>query len=588
MPDESNRNWIEAGSEAEIRDQGVVVVQGADRPIAVFAHEGEFFALDNRCPHMGFPLHRGTFKDGILTCHWHQACFDLRSGCTFDPFADDAPAFDTRVREGSVYVCTTPRRPADRNLHLRRLQRGLDQNVGVVIYKSIGSLLALGHDPKDIVRLIAVFAKDRLEGWTMGLTRLSHLPALLAVCGEETRYYALCRAARDVSGEARNATPRYRNEPLDSVKHDGAVLKNWFTHWIVNRRRDAAERVLLSVMDREAKSGELSSLLCGAASERVYASTGHVLTACSDALQLNDYLHDDVLGDLLQLTIPGMADSQGKEEDASWHHPIEIIGPLREIEARLPDLFNRNSTARSVKVVEERLFESILGEDPLACLSALQGALEQGCAPIELARLVAYAAAMRMARFSRNNEPGDWFGPQHTFITANAVYRTVARDPSPDTVRGVFQVAMSVYMDRFLNVPPAPLPSEDKRADAEGQMAPIRDTVLSRLDQRGEEDQLVRAVVAHLRSDDSFSDLVDALAFATMREDLDFHWIQILDAAVEQFRAWNGGREGEIIMAGVARNLAAACPTQRAFHKSASTALKLLRGERIYEDEEPV
>jgi hypothetical protein len=29
------------------------------------------FALDNRCPHMGFPLDRGTVEDGILTCHWH-------------------------------------------------------------------------------------------------------------------------------------------------------------------------------------------------------------------------------------------------------------------------------------------------------------------------------------------------------------------------------------------------------------------------------------------------------------------------------------------------------------------------------------
>ena len=46
------------------------------------------FALDNRCPHMGFPLDRGSVEEGILTCHWHHARFELASGCTFDLWAD--------------------------------------------------------------------------------------------------------------------------------------------------------------------------------------------------------------------------------------------------------------------------------------------------------------------------------------------------------------------------------------------------------------------------------------------------------------------------------------------------------------------
>jgi nitrite reductase/ring-hydroxylating ferredoxin subunit len=37
--------------------------------------------------HMGFPLERGSVADGILTCHWHHARFDLASGCTFDLWA---------------------------------------------------------------------------------------------------------------------------------------------------------------------------------------------------------------------------------------------------------------------------------------------------------------------------------------------------------------------------------------------------------------------------------------------------------------------------------------------------------------------
>jgi phenylpropionate dioxygenase-like ring-hydroxylating dioxygenase large terminal subunit len=65
-----------AGSLAELRAKGRLVVRG-HRPILVLYDRGRVFALDNRCPHMSFPLDRGSVDDGILTCHWHHARFDL-------------------------------------------------------------------------------------------------------------------------------------------------------------------------------------------------------------------------------------------------------------------------------------------------------------------------------------------------------------------------------------------------------------------------------------------------------------------------------------------------------------------------------
>ena len=71
-----------AGRLEELKAKGRLVVRGAHRPILVVYDRGRVFALDNRCPHMGFPLDRGSVEDGILTCHWHHARFDLESGCT--------------------------------------------------------------------------------------------------------------------------------------------------------------------------------------------------------------------------------------------------------------------------------------------------------------------------------------------------------------------------------------------------------------------------------------------------------------------------------------------------------------------------
>ena len=100
--------WIQVCSSEELERVGVKVIPGEGRPVAVFFDQGKVYALDNRCPHMGFPLHRGTVNDGILTCHWHHAKFDLAGGCTFDPFADDVASFPVEVRDGMVWLDPRP------------------------------------------------------------------------------------------------------------------------------------------------------------------------------------------------------------------------------------------------------------------------------------------------------------------------------------------------------------------------------------------------------------------------------------------------------------------------------------------------
>ncbi len=58
----------------------VVFVRG--REIALFNVDGEFFAVDNLCPHEGGPLVAGAIKGAVVTCPWHQWKFDLGTGCS--------------------------------------------------------------------------------------------------------------------------------------------------------------------------------------------------------------------------------------------------------------------------------------------------------------------------------------------------------------------------------------------------------------------------------------------------------------------------------------------------------------------------
>ena len=97
-----NQEFALAGSLDDLKAKGRIVVHGSHRPILVVYDRGRVFALDNRCPHMGFPLERGSIEDGILTCRWHHARFDLESGCTFDLWADDVPICPVEIRNGEV------------------------------------------------------------------------------------------------------------------------------------------------------------------------------------------------------------------------------------------------------------------------------------------------------------------------------------------------------------------------------------------------------------------------------------------------------------------------------------------------------
>src|SRR6516164_8237267 len=107
LMDLPSREFVLAGSLEELKAKGRLVLHGTHRPILVIYDKGRVFALDNRCPHMGFPLERGSVEDGILTCHWHHARFDLESGCTFDLWADDVPICPVEVRNGELCVKTT-------------------------------------------------------------------------------------------------------------------------------------------------------------------------------------------------------------------------------------------------------------------------------------------------------------------------------------------------------------------------------------------------------------------------------------------------------------------------------------------------
>ena len=57
------------------------VVNVGDKKVLVLNHEGQYFALDNACPHLNLPLKKGKITDdGAIVCPFHRTAFDLVTG----------------------------------------------------------------------------------------------------------------------------------------------------------------------------------------------------------------------------------------------------------------------------------------------------------------------------------------------------------------------------------------------------------------------------------------------------------------------------------------------------------------------------
>jgi nitrite reductase/ring-hydroxylating ferredoxin subunit len=216
--DMPTRELVRAGSLEELKAKGRVVLHGDHRPILVIYDRGRIFAIDNRCPHMGFPLERGSVDDGILTCHWHHARFDLESGCTFDLWADDVPTFPVEVRKGEVWVKTTVGH-ADPAAHWRqRLADGLDHDLGLVIAKAVHGQLAADVPQADVVRQVVLFGARNRDGWGVGMTILTALANLLPMLPEEEAYLALFHGARRVAADMRECGDQCLRREWPSLK----------------------------------------------------------------------------------------------------------------------------------------------------------------------------------------------------------------------------------------------------------------------------------------------------------------------------------------------------------------------------------
>lgn len=369
-------------------------------------------------------------------------------------------------------------------------------------------------------------------------------------------------------------------------------------------------------------------MLFAAATDHRFLDVGHTLYFTNKALEALDIIGWDdnvVVESVLSSLVAGYAAAERMEESNSWRHPIDLIAIVEKAFKSLQIALENPSITKQKKwddVRRDKLVAELLGDggsdgggdirnldgdnQPQSIVDKLLDALSEGAREVDLSGAVAYAAALRIAQFHTRNEFSDWDAVLHTFTFANAVGQGLRRVSTPELLRGVFDAAMRIYLNRFLNVPPARIPkpkltvigkSRDNNNVNAAKQQDVR-ILLNKLpevlDKQQQINQAGQLVSDYLYTGGNSDLLLALVGNLLVREDRNFHSIQMVEAAFKQLSCLlpsvkdsdDVDSECVNILVAAARYMAAHSPTMRSQARTFQIGNQLYHGIHLFEEEQ--
>lgn len=157
--------WTRAIEVDRLRASGRATVRLGAKQLALFLHAGAVHACNNRCPHEGYPLVEGTLDDGcVLTCHWHNWKFDLRSGANHYG-GDSLRIYPVKVDSAGVVWVDVRDPPAGERVRqaLSQLDDAMADHDAPRIARELARLERAGAPPELALQRAIVRSHDRFR-----------------------------------------------------------------------------------------------------------------------------------------------------------------------------------------------------------------------------------------------------------------------------------------------------------------------------------------------------------------------------------------------------------------------------------------
>lgn len=399
--------WIDLGPLEEFPEGSAVLrKEGAQRFACVRVGDA-VHAIDDRCPHQGYPLSQGTVAGCVLTCDWHNWKFDVSTGeNTFG--GEPVRRYPTRVDEqGRVHLD----RALDRAAEARRLVAGLraalveDQTARALREGlRLGELGIVHRDEAQglgkLYAALEIVTRDGAEraqwGFDHGLAALADLCSW-AERGSLRVEEAFAAGAHGVAEPSLHLAPRASQtskssmlRAMDLVDFEGAD-PDLITSALTAERREEAEARVRAVAEHRGAEAAARALL-PFATRHLY-DYGHGLIFLSKGLELAKRFPAAAVEVMASLTVM-----------LGWATAETSLPPFRATQEAMNALDRDPLPAPSpspARAWDRAAFErAVLDGEKHGVESAL-AELRAGTPAIDLLRALGHAAAVRLSRFDR-------------------------------------------------------------------------------------------------------------------------------------------------------------------------------------------
>ena len=468
--------WVAVAAVEEL-NQGRKVVRIENRQIALFATGDRFYAIDNRCPHMGYPLSMGSVRGETLTCDWHNWKFRLTDGaCLHGSFdgSEDVRSYSVRVEGGRILV-DLAEEPVERQMatHLESLRAGLYRYEPERIGRDAARLMTLGMLPAEVMRQGAIHNAEREEyGW-------GHALAVIADCVSLGEFYegeAAVPTLRALLG-AGEPVRRFERRTVPAAEKIDREGETEFRRRIEEEDVDGAEAWLRGALDADLDRAEISRWLLNAASDH-FLGFGHQMIYVFKAVQMAEAIGWDAMRPILPAIVPSVAWATRYDKLPEMRKYTER---LRTIEPALPALVAKQRRPRS-RFDSARFRHDVLFGKGDAAFEAVHGALSAGVHVDVVARELVLAASERLLRMDIEWElshdekvwdEGGWLEVTHLLTHANATRQLFRRSVTAEALRSLYHNAWFInWQKRFdrrdgvrADVGPLPEPKGETAAE---------------------------------------------------------------------------------------------------------------------------
>ncbi len=97
--------WHPAGSTGDVSEDMPLTIKAGDKDVGVYVLDGQYYALEDICPHAYALLSQGFVMDGEIECPLHAARFNISSGkCTAGPGGRDLKVYPLRIEDDRIFV----------------------------------------------------------------------------------------------------------------------------------------------------------------------------------------------------------------------------------------------------------------------------------------------------------------------------------------------------------------------------------------------------------------------------------------------------------------------------------------------------